>query len=740
MRGSWPGVKDRGFGRRTVSPSRAPCLPSPSPRPSPGGRGRRWWLLLIPLAPLIAEIAQDAHLQAPAPTPIVLDRNGAFLTQAGHVQDGRTEYGYWTTPPPPRVVAATLALEDRRFWQHPGVDPAAVLRAAWSRLHGGRSGASTIAMQVARLQHPRARTLWAKLVEAGTAVALTARYGREAVLAQYLRLAPYGQGSHGIGHAARWYFDKPAADLSWAEAALLAAVPQAPALANPRQPAGLARAARRAARALPLLPLDDATATARDLAALRPLPVPRRPTQAMHALLRLERLARDAPADPADPRLRATLDLHLQAAAVRHLRTHMAAWRAAGAQQGAVMVVQRGTSEVLADAASAGWDTRPGGAVDFSAALRSPGSTLKPFLYALALDDGVLSPSDVMADAPEGAGGIANADGDYLGPLLPRQALANSRNVPAATLLARTGLEHGFDTLRRAGLHLDGGSARRYGLGLAVGAMPTRLDWLVRAYGALADDGMLRDLVWLQDQPPGPAERLFSTGSARLVAAFLSDPMARLPSFPRYGPSEYPFAVALKTGTSQQYRDSWTVAWSSHYVVGVWTGRADAGPMAGLSGARGAARLAQSVLLDLHGAGRTDLRAGAFPAPAGHSIAELCTATGQPGACSGQLTEWVRPDAAPPAAPARHLAITEPQPDAHVWRNPDAPASLQRLVLRASVVPPVDQVVWLVDGEPAAVAHPDQPFLWRMQPGQHRFQVRLPLQDGASRQVRVVVE
>ena len=695
---------------------------------------------MAPLGILAAEIAQDSHLKSPAPTPIVLDRGGAFLTQAGHVADGRTEYGYWTTSPPPRIVAATLALEDRRFWRHPGVDPAAVLRAAWSRLHGGRSGASTIAMQVARLQHPRPRTLWAKLVEAGTAVALTARYGREAVLAQYLRLAPYGNGSHGIGHAARWYFGKPAADLDWAEAALLASVPQAPALANPRQPGGLARAGRRAARALALLQLDDGGQALRELAGLRPLPAPRRPADAMQAALRLEQLAHGASADPADPRLHATLDLRVQAAVTRQLRSHLAAWRAAGAQQGAVMVVRRDTGEVLADAASAGWDTRPGGAVDFSAALRSPGSTLKPFLYALALDDGALSPSDVMADAPEGAGGIANADGDYLGPLLPRQALANSRNVPAATLLAHLGLERGFDMLRRAGLHRDAGPARRYGLGLAVGALPTRLDWLVRGYGALANDGVLRDLVWLRDQPEREPARLFSRDSARLVTAFLSDPMARLPSFPRYGPSEYPFAAALKTGTSQQYRDSWTVAWSSRYVVGAWVGRADAGPMAGLSGARGAARLAQAVMLDLHGANRTDLLAGTFPSPASRSAAELCTDTGQPGACSQHLTEWVRPGADSPAEPARHLAITDPQPDAHVWRNPDAPAGLQRLALHASVVPPVEQIVWLVDGEPAAVAPPDQPFLWTMRPGQHRFQVRLLLQQAASRQVRVVVE
>ena len=700
--------------------------------------------LLIPAVPLAAEIARGAHLSAPAPTPIVYDRAGAFLTQAGHHAGMRVEYGYWTTPPPPRVVAATLALEDRRFWSHPGVDPLAVLRAAWSRLHGGRSGASTIAMQVARLQHPRPRTLWAKLVEAGTALALTARYGREAVLAQYLRLAPYAEGSHGIGHAARWYFGKPAADLDWAEAALLSAIPQAPALADPRQPAGLLRAQRRAARALAGAGAGPDAATT--LAALQVPAAPRRPEIAIHAVLRLERLARMATANPADPRLAAALDLRVQAEVAQDLRQQLAGWRRGGAQQAAVMALRRPAAsapwEVVADAASAGWRTRPGGATDFSATPRSPGSTFKPFLYALALDDGILAPSEVLDDAPEGAGGIANADGGYLGALLPRQALANSRNVPAAALLARTGVDRGFEMLRRAGLRRDAGPASRYGLGIAVGALPARLDHLVRAYTALADDGVLRDPIWLQGQPAAPAERLFSAGSARLVSAFLSDPLARLPSFPRYGASEYPFAVALKTGTSQGYRDSWTVAWSDRYLVGVWAGRPDAGPMEGLGGARAAAHLAQSVLLRLHGAGRTDLVAGTFAAPDGHAAADLCTGTGRAGRCSQHLTEWVRPVAVAGAAapPPIHLAITEPQPDAHVWRNPDAPASLQRLTFRAAVSPAAEQVVWLVDGEPAAVAPSDRPFQWVMQPGQHRFQVRVPAHGAVSRQVRVVVE
>ncbi len=693
------------------------------------------------LAAWAAAALGGAVLQTPAPTAFITDRDGAFLTQAGdetrRADGGRqVEYGYWPVDPPPVVVAATLALEDRRFWSHPGVDPAAVLRAVWQHVRGGRgSGASTIAMQVAHMQHPRPRTLWAKAVEAGTAMALVARYGHAAVLAQYLRLAPYGESSHGIAHAARWYFDQPAADLDAAQAALLCAIPQAPGAMALHH--GRARAAARARRALAAMDLPPAlrTQAVAELDRLLPLPAPRRPAFLQLAL----RLQRAAP-DGGGVR-RATIDGAMQRWVGRMATAQLGFWRLAGAQQVAVMVVRRGTREVLASVASAGYDSRPGGAIDYTTALRSPGSTLKPFLYALGLDRHVIAPQDVLADLPEGAAGISNADHDFLGPLLPRQALANSRNVPAANLLRRIGLNTGFGFLRALGLHALDGAADRYGLAMAIGALPTSLDRLMRAYATLAEDGVDAPLRWFRGQA-APGTQLVSVDSARLVGRFLSDPLARLPSFPRYGASEFPFAVALKTGTSQGYRDAWTLAWSKDYLVGVWVGRADAGPMSQLSGARAAARLAQSVLLRLHGAGRADLVAGELAAPDGREQAELCTGTGAqagPG-CGQRLSEWVRPGAPALARPAPRLAIVQPDPDTHVWRNPEAPASLNRLVLRATAEPPVPQIVWLVDGQPVATASPDAPLFWTMVPGHHRIQVRLPLEPGLSRPVAIVVE
>ena len=473
-----------------------------------------------------------------------------------------------------------------------------------------------------------------------------------------------------------------------------------------------------------------------ELDRLTPVPAPRRPPF-LQLVLRLERSV------PGGGMVRATIDGGMQRLAARAAAAHLAAWRRAGAQQVAVMVARRGTREVLADIPSAGYASRPAGAIDYSAALRSPGSTLKPFLYALGLDRHLLAPEDVLPDLPEGAAGISNADHDFLGPLLPRQALANSRNVPATNLLRRLGLGPGFAFLRALGLHQLDGPAGRFGLAMAIGALPTSLERLMRAYATLAEDGMDAPLSWFMAGPSEPARPLISVDAARLIGRFLSDPMARLPSFPRYGSSEFPFAVALKTGTSQGYRDAWTLEWSRDYVVGVWLGRADAGPMAGLSGARGAAGLAQSIMLQLHGAGRADLLAGDLPAPPGREQAELCTGTGvraEPG-CDQRLVEWVRPGAlaAPPAAEP-HLSITSPEPDTHVWRNPEAPPALNRLLFRAVAEPPVPQIVWLVDGQPVATVPPGTPFAWTMTPGRHRFQVRLPLQAGVSRPVSVVVE
>ena len=796
-----PRLQGEGWRERQTRIDQRSPTPHPASRPadlSPHtGRGGRLYVIVGGLVAIVLGIAgaslqpiiDAAKLTAPAPTPIVSDRNGTFITQIGHetrneAGQKRIDYGYWPLKTlPDRVVRATLALEDRRFAMHPGVDPIALVRASWSNALGRkRSGASTVAMQVARMQAPATRTLASKLREGITAIALTLRYSRDAVLAHYLRLVPYGNGTHGIAHAARVYFDKPVDDLSWAEIALLAAIPQSPTLTNPLHTRGLARAIRRGHRALDelarrgVIDAPDAALAHRQLAVMRPRPLPERP-DALHVALRFETLARDGRLRFAahDPRLTATLDLRLQNDASLLARRALSSWQSQGAEQVAVLVVERASGRVLASVGSAGYADARAGAIDFSRVPRSPGSTLKPFIYALALERGTIRASDTVADLPEGASWIGNADGQFLGPMLPRQALANSRNVPATNLLRMVGLNRAFGFLHALGVHDVEAPAETFGLSMAIGSLPTTLEKLVRAYGVLANDGLLADLTWIEGQRTRGPMRVLSTDTARLVQSFLSDANARLPTFPRYGPTEYPFPVALKTGTSQGYRDAWTVAWSTDVIVGVWLGRADAGTMTKLSGASSAARLAHAIMLRTARAKPGDLQDAAFPNPPDRVPVELCAFGGRSdGGCGQTLTEWLKPDEVPevmrvatrdaalsrPALilPVAHrawaesagfriadgegskLAVVAPENDARIWINPDAPARAGRIALKAHVSPKVPQVVWYVDGAPFALAGSNEPVWWQLAKGAHRIQVALPLQNTASDIVHVIVE
>jgi penicillin-binding protein 1C len=712
-------------------------------------------------------------------------------------------------------VAATLALEDRRFWRHPGVDAAAVGRALLQNLRSRRrvSGASTLAMQVARLQRPGERSYARKTLEALSALAMTARHGRRAILAHYLRLVPYGNRIRGIGYAARRYLDKPVSDLSWAETAFLAAIPQAPARMNPFTPGGHERAVRRGQRILDelrrqgLLSGEEHDLARRQIVALAVPPAGERPREALHAVLRLtEELRAPGARQPlaARPVLRTSLDLGLQRELAWLTLKAVDAWEPQGARNAAAVVLDRRTAEVLAWVGSADYfDGRRAGSIDYARIPRSPGSALKPFVYALALERGTITPASVLDDVERGPGGIGNADEAFLGPLLPRLALANSRNVPAAELLARIGVDETYAFFRELGLHDGAQPARRYGLGLAIGGLPVTLEGLVRAYTSLAADGRLLAPVFYEGQPRPEPRRVLSEDTARTVSLFLSDPLARLPSFARMGSLEYPFPVAVKTGTSSRFRDAWAVAFSKRALVGVWVGDPDFRPMNRLSGQRSAAELAQRIVLSLHRDEADGLSDLPFPPPRGYSAVRLCALTGRGAgsACDRVLLEYLAPGAAPvgdcpahvrllvdarsgrPATDATPLAareartvvhlppryaswlasaglprlaqptlaggplaggaprlrITSPQDGLRVLRDPETPPDRATLALRAVLDPPAPQLVWLVDGEPYQVVAAPYATRWSLRPGVHVFEARLPSGAAAAR-VRVQVE
>ncbi|HEX3528462.1 MAG TPA: transglycosylase domain-containing protein [Thermoanaerobaculia bacterium] len=777
-----------------------------------------------------------AHLEAPAATFLLRDRQGRFLGEVGAPVDG--ELGYWPVEAlPPRVIAATLALEDRHFGSHPGVDPGAMARAVFQNLrHRGRvSGASTLAMQIARMQSPGERGYLRKAQEALTAVLLTARYGREEILRQYLRIVPYGNRIHGIAYAARRYFDKPVEDLSWAEIAFLAGIPQAPGKMNVYLPAGRWRAVERGQRALRTLAAQGVLSAAelelaqRQLKALRIPYKEKRTDEAMHAVLRLQSLLTDEKGEKGEhrgePLIRTTLDLDLQRQVTWMTDRAVRAWADRGAGNAAVIVIDLQSREVRAWVGSAGYfDKGQAGSIDYTRVRRSAGSALKPFLYAAALDRGLIRPSTVLDDLQRGPGGITNADDLFLGPLLPRVALANSRNVPAVDLLARLGLDQGYALFRDLGLTEGALPAKHYGLGIAIGGLPVTLEEMMRAYLVLAGDGRTGDFRWHDGQIGEPSQktlpqrRIVSEETARQVTLFLSDPLARLPTFPRMGSEEYRFPVAVKTGTSTAFRDAWAVAWSNRYLVGAWVGHPAFRPMNRLSGYMSAAELVQQVLQVLHRDQMDGFADLSFPPPRGYRPVRVCALTGARAtdACEQVFLEWFRPgeeptddctahqqraidrrngllatadtprsqievrtfvslppryaswqDASnlprppdevsvlhPGAAPLPGLStgpalasnrpvrlrITSPEPRTRLLRDPETPAALSTVALTVVVDPPVRQVVWYVDGHPYQTA--DYPYTarWRLVPGEHTFQVRIPFTPEGSPEVKVIVQ
>ncbi|MBL1276384.1 MAG: penicillin-binding protein 1C [Ectothiorhodospiraceae bacterium] len=622
-------------------------------------------LLFFAISALAITAFSRATLEAPFPTLLINDRHGKFLAEISQNED--RGYGFWPLKQlPPRVIAATLAIEDRRFWMHPGVDPLAVGRALWQNLNSSQrvSGASTIAMQLARMQAPAARNYFNKLIETATALALTLRYGREQVLSHYLRLVPYGNNIHGIAYAARRYLNKPVDDMSWAEIAFLSAIPQSPGRMNLYTYKGRGRAITRGKRILAQLRKQAVISEAEYPLALRQIEniqVPRRqqrPNDALHAILKMEHsLKQSLKQSPQNTSQQTTqtvftssLDLNIQDRLTTISRTLLAQWRKNGAGNAALIVIDRTDNSVLSWIGSSDYfDPAHSGAIDYTRVKRSSGSTLKPFIYALGLDRGDINATTLLADIPASGLALRNSDMRHLGPLLPRQALANSRNVPLAQVVERIGLNTAYTFLGNLNLHQSTLPAQHYGLGIALGGLPVTLEELVTAYASLANDGVLKELRWFKNQPTSKGKRILSESTARQITLFLSDPTARLPSFPRMGSTEYPFPVAVKTGTSQAYRDAWTIAYSQRYLVGVWVGDPDNQPMYKLSGAGSAAVLVQKVMLSLHDKQRHGQDDLSFPTPEGYVKVALCANSGKRASkqCNRHFEEWLKPEHIP---------------------------------------------------------------------------------------------
>lgn len=732
-------------------------------------------------------------LDAPAaPSTVVVDRHGTRIYEALSADDGRSA-PLDAAMLPPALVAATLAAEDRRYFAHPGVDPIAIARAVRVNLAEGRAveGGSTISQQVAKLllnrREPGRRRGWiAKLDEAVLALRLEHRLDKTALLALYLNHAAYGNQFIGAERASQAYFGVAASMLTPAQAAFLAGLPQRPSAFNPFRNATAAGARQRtvlrrmaAAGAIDQATVDRALA---EQLAFAPTPAP-------FAAPHFVAMALASSGTPRPARLETTLDAGLQADVAGILSRHRADLRAHGAFNVAVVVLENATGEWVAWEGSGDYfDDAHGGTINGPVSPRQPGSALKPFTYALAFDQG-RDPATLVADVPSSfptaEEGVVytprNYDNRYRGPLLVRQALAGSVNVPAVALASELGVPEVLRFLRRAGLSTLDKTAAYYGLGVTLGNAEVRLDELTAAYAAFARGGEYIAPTFLRRSADASieSERIVSDRAAFWITDILSDPEAREFVFGRGGSLELPFPVAVKTGTSQAYHDNWTVGYSAHATVGVWVGNFDRRPLRNSSGVTGAGPIFHAVMLaaERRLAGEAALHASGPLQAAPSSVVEreVCADSGLTANawCPRKRHEWLpveradvpcswhhlgdeglvtvlpaafdawqegqgrvvtvaRHDEAPVARAAARpraaasrgtaaFAITSPPDGATYLIDPTLRREFQTLPLRA--VGAASAVTWTVSGRAVGTADAGLVLEWPLAPGTHQVVV-----------------
>ena len=637
-------------------------------------------------------------------SPVALDRNGAWL-RALPVEKGRWRIRADLTRTDPSFVRRLTVLEDARFAWHPGVDGLAVLRAAGAAALHGRvvSGASTLSMQTARLLEPHRRSLGAKLIEMLRAVQIEARLTKPQVMALYLTLAPYGGNLEGVRAASLAYFGHEPETLTPGEQALLIALPQSPEARRPDRHPQAARKARarvlaRMARARLITGAEAEEAAADPLPGRSPFP-----SLAWHAAGELARRAAPGQASVVTT-LDASLQTRLEALAAQAVKIQGPETTAA------VLVVEIRNRAVRAAVGSAGLD-RPGGWVDMTTALRSPGSTLKPFIYGFAFDDGVAAPDTVIEDAPRRFDDYQpeNFDKVFHGKVTARQALTYSLNMPAVATLAKLGPAAFEARLQSAGVRLvrPRAAANSAGLPLALGGEGMQLRDLALLYAALGDGGVAKPLAWTEPEartrPGQPGVRLLRPETANQVLDILREtpaPSGRVPAaLTRRGPR-----MAFKTGTSYGFRDALAAGVAGGYAIVVWTGRADGGARGGLTGRDSALPLLFDVA-----------DAVAAPLSAPHPIA--------PRAAPDALAQLT------PASEGPRLIF--PPDGAMVQADGVGPAS-RGLVLAAEG----DGLSWYVDGQPVAPDPATGKVLWRP-PAPGFFHLEVVDAEGRKAQARV---
>ncbi len=752
-------------------------------------------VLAVPAFAILAPLpALDAELEPPG--TVILDADGGVIER--DVAEG-VRIPVALDQVAPAVIDATIAAEDQRFWRHPGIDPFAIGRAAF-RVWSDPSGASTLTQQLARrayLAEDDLPLLLRKAREAALAVALEARTSKEQVLEAYLNDVYYGRGAYGIEAAAQVFFGVPAQHLDLAQASFLAGLPRAPLEFDASADAARERQRYVLDRMVATGSIDEERADAAFATALAVIPPDPPLARHVSALVHGElRAVLPGHAADADLVIETTIDPALQREAERSVRTRLARLEQHRTGSAAVVALDPRDGRVLALVGSADYDA-PTGQIDMTGEPRQPGSALKPLLYAAAIERGY-TPASMLLDVPSafrtdaGPYRPVNYDLRYRGPVPMRVALASSLNVPAVRTLDDIGVDALIEMAHRSGLDsLD--AAEAYGLSLTLGGGGVRLLDLTAAYGAFAQEGV-RYEPWLIErvrdhagnvlyERPAPAPiRVLDVATAFLVADMLSDPAARVPGFGANSVLDTPFDAAVKTGTSSEFRDNWTIGFTPERVVGVWVGNPDQRPMVNISGVDGAAPIWRDVMtaaLEGHRARWT--------VPDGLVRVSVCAPTGLlPGDdCPGSAPEWFLAGTEPtdaetyyhstgavlavdPPAEARawateagwalwsggrsgagggpgldggseRIAIVSPPPGSVLYPAPEV--ANDPLLLRASVPAGTESVAFFVNGIPVGTGSATAPFTeWVMTPGRYELRVVARLAGGATAEARAEYE
>lgn len=709
------------------------------------------------------------------------------------------------------LITAFVAVEDRRFWEHRGIDGRAVLRAARDNLRARRvvSGASTISMQLARLLRPAKRDWGGKAAQALWALRIEYHLDKQRIIEQYLNRVHLGQAAVGVGAATALYFGSSASEVSVGQAAMLAGLAHAPSRDNPLVSPAAARNRRLVAlarmRRLGHISDDDVARAREEPLVAAPSGTP---FLAPHFTTRVLAWLGDSVA-PAGASVRTSLDLELQTALETEVRHTVDVLGDRGVKHAAAVVLDNASGEVLAWVGSPDFWSADDGQTDMVVSARQPGSALKPFVYGLALDRGYTAAS-VLADVPTayptstGTYRPRNYDRRFRGPVRVREALASSYNVPAVELAARLGAGSVLHTLHLAGFESLRREAEHYGLGLALGNGDVTLIELANGYRALANGGEWRPWRWrgsmvgstgsASAERGAETRRVLSPLASAVVLDILGDAGARIPGFGPSTPFDFPFPVAVKTGTSRHFTDNWAVGTTRGFTVAVWVGNFGGRPMEGVSGVTGAGPLLHRAVMATArrvppGAVDTPAEAGALSVPvcrlSGLRATDECARLTEwfaPGTepsraddweRGGQVTlpeeyaEWARqslrpselvaaareagqpaPAAGPPATPATMERAAQPTGGASERREARfrilSPLEGDRYAIPAGVEsrfatiafraagPGAQQVRWFVDGKPYEGER------WPLAPGDHV--IRAISSRGEEAEVRITVE